>query len=170
MPFGELRKDPLTRETPLRTWTWLSTALVVAIAACSNDGSEDRPYVEFAGGGFVFNYRTAVVDYGFVVLVKRKLEPGTILEAIFENPAENKPIVIATPAVKGRIQYVFRTPPVQGVKANRDYQAVLRVIDLKTNQILATYTRTYRSNVDQELMPKAPLAVGPGYHKPSTTH
>lgn len=154
----------------MRTWTRLSAALVVSIAACSDDGSADRPYVEFAGGGFIFNYRSAVVDYGFVVLVKRQLEPGTILQATFENPAEGEPIVVTMPAVKGRIQYAFRTPPVQGVKTDRDYQVVLRVIDPETNRLLATYTRSYRSDVDQNLMPKAPLTVGPGYHRPSTTH
>ena len=144
----------------------LASVLILTLAACSNNSSDDRPYVEFAGGGFVFNYRTAVVDYGFVVLVKRKLEPGTVLQATFENPSGEPPFVITMPTVKGRIQYAFRTPPVQGVQPDRDYSVALRVIEPETGTVLATHTRNYRSNVDQAMMPKAPLTVGPGYHQP----
>lgn len=154
----------------LPTRTVLRTVLLASIMGCSNDGSTDRPYVEFAGGGFVFNYRTAIVDYGFVVTVKRKLEPGTLLEATFENPSGGKPFAQSATAESGRIQYTFRTPPVQGVEANRGYQVVLRILDPRGQQVLATYERHFRSDVDQSVLSKGPLTIGPGYHKPAEPH
>ena len=47
----------------LRRFAFLLFALT--LAAC--DGGEgEGPYFEFAGGGFVFNYRYADATYGFV--------------------------------------------------------------------------------------------------------
>jgi len=140
--------------------------LCLFLDACSPHGSDDEPYVEFAGGGFVFNYRIAVVDYGFVVTVKRKLMPGTLLEATFEDPAGGDPIVVTQTARSGQFQYTFRTPPLQGVEADRDYQVTLSLFSPTRDRLLATYRNHYRSNVDQKQMPKAPLTVGPGYHEP----
>lgn len=149
---------PASRYVPL--------LLALALGACADNGDDQRPYLEFSGGGFIFNYRTAVVDYGFVATVKRRIEPGTILEAQFENPAGGEPFVESVTATAGRLQYAFRSPPVQGVKADRDYRVVLRVLDRETRQPLAAYARHYRSDLDQEVMPANPLTVGPGYHKP----
>lgn len=40
-------------------------AYAVLLAGCSEDEAE-KPYVEFAGGGFVFNYNIAEAYCGFV--------------------------------------------------------------------------------------------------------
>ena len=42
----------------------LALVTVLALAACGEDVSS--PYLEFAGGGFIFNYRNAEAFYGFV--------------------------------------------------------------------------------------------------------
>ena len=52
------------------------------LSGCGEDSA--KPYVEFAGGGFIFNYRTANHYYGFVVRQKKPLPAGSKLEARFE--------------------------------------------------------------------------------------
>lgn len=141
-------------------WIWV---VAVLLLACSD--SSDKPYVEFIGGGFIFNYRLAEADYGFVVKPVRRIPPGTILEAQFENPSGGEPIVVRDTAKFGRLQYVFRTPPVHGVKANHNYQVHLRLLDPADKHVIASYSRTFHSDVDQSILPERPPVVGPGYQR-----
>ena len=142
----------------------LSAALLVSVGACSGSERDERPYLEFIGGGFIFNYRLAQADYGFVAKPLRRLPEGAILEASFENPGGGAPIVIRQKAKWGRSQYVFRTPPVQGVEAQRDYKVELRLLDAEDKHVIASYRRTFRSDVDSSILPERPPVVGPGYH------
>ncbi len=144
----------------------LTVALAVLLVAGCDDEPDDKPYLEFAGGGFIFNFRLATADYGFVARVARDIPAGAIIEARFENPSGGEPIVIKQSAEARLRTYVFRTPPVQGVKAERDYRVELRLLDATGQQVIASYTNSFRSDIDQDVLPKAPLTVGPGYHQP----
>ena len=129
------------------------------LAAC---GAQEGPYLEFLGGGFVFNYRLAEADYGFVVKRLRPLPEGAVLEARLENPAGGAPFVIRETASWDRLEYVFRSPPVRGVQAGRDYRVEVRVLD-PGGTALARYARTFRSDVDQAVLPERAPVAGPGY-------
>ena len=135
---------------------------------CSDESQDLAPYLEFAGGGFVFNYRHGDADYGFVAKTLRPIPKGTIIEAKFENPDGGDPFVIRETVERRRLQYVFRTSPVHGVKANRAYRVDLRLLDPKDGRIMASYTRNFRSNVDQEVLPDRPTVIGPG-HQPAVS-
>lgn len=137
----------------------LFASLALAAACAESDG----PYLEFLGGGFVFNYRLAEADYGFVVKRVRRLPEGTIIEARLENPAGGEPFVLRETASWNRLEYVFRSPPVQGVKAGRDYRVEVRLIDPAAGRVLGTYARNFRSDVDQSVLPEQAPVVGPGY-------
>jgi hypothetical protein len=134
------------------------------LGACDSGDSGDKPYLSFAGGGFVFNYRLATADYGFVARVMRTIPAGSLIEAEFENPAGGDTIVLRQSTRAGRSSYVFRTPPLQGVRANRDYQAVLRLLDSEQREF-AIYRKSFRSSVDQNVLPETPPVVGPGYQR-----
>lgn len=138
--------------------------LGAVVAACDGGDPHDKPYLAFAGGGFVFNYRLASADYGFVARVLRSIPPGSIIEAEFENPEGGDPIVLRQGAKEGRSSYVFRTPPLRGVRANYDYQVVLRVLN-SAHQELASYRKSYRSSADQSVLPESAPVVGPGYQR-----
>lgn len=138
--------------------------LGVTIIACDGGDSKDKPYLAFAGGGFIFNYRLATADYGFVARVVQDIPPGSIIEAQFENPGGGAPIVLRQDAVAGRGSYVFRTPDLKGVRANHDYQVVLRVLDSEQRE-LARYQKSFRSDVDQSVLPEAAPVVSPGYQR-----
>lgn len=150
------------RASPLRLWLAACLLSVVLLAAC--DSGADKPYLAFVGGGFVFNYRLATADYGFVARVLRSLPAGGIVEAEFENPSAGPPIVMRQDTRPGRTSYVFRTPPLRGVRANRDYLVVLRLLD--NSQVeLARYEKRFHSDVDQSVLPESPPVVGPGYQR-----
>jgi hypothetical protein len=136
--------------------------LALALAVACSPGEGDGPYLEFLGGGFVFNYRLAAADYGFVVKRLRRIPEGTIIEARLEDPAGGAPFVIRETASWDRLEYVFRSPPVRGVQAGRDYRVEVRLLE-PGGRLLATYARNFRSDVDQEVLPERAPVVGPGY-------
>jgi hypothetical protein len=134
---------------------------VLALAAACAKG--DGPYLEFLGGGFVMNYRLAEAEYGFVVKRLRRIPDGTIVEARLEDPAGGAPFVLRETASWDRLEYVFRSPAVRGVRAGRDYRVEVRLIDPADGRVLATYARSFRSEVDQSVLPERPPVVGPGH-------
>ncbi len=63
----------------------IGLAAALFLTACGED--PNAPYLNFAGGGFVFNYRNAEAFYGFVAKPVRTLPEGGSIEAQFEVPA-----------------------------------------------------------------------------------
>jgi len=100
-----------------------------------------------------------------VVKRLRRIPEGTIIEARLEDPAGGAPFVIRETASWDRLEYVFRSPPVRGVQAGRDYRVEVRLLE-PGGRLLATYARNFRSDVDQEVLPERAPVVGPG-HQPA---
>jgi hypothetical protein len=92
----------------------------------------------------------------------RRIPGGTIIEARLENPAGGEPFILRETAAWDRLEYVFRSPPVRGVKAGRDYRVEVRLLE-PGGRLLASYARTFHSDVDQEVLPERAPVVGPGY-------
>lgn len=136
----------------------IGLTLMLALAACSGDS----PYVVVSGGGIIFNYRIAEATAGIVAEVARPLPKGGTVEASFENPAGGPPIVEAKAVTEERRRFSFVTPPLTGIKADTDYQVVVRVLDAGGTELQRTVTKVH-SDLDQSILPKAPLTVGPGY-------
>jgi len=140
----------------------LILALGLALAACGDNSAS--PYLEFAGGGFIFNYRNAEAFYGFVARPVRTLPEGAVIEVSLDMPNGAPPCVTTEKAVPGKLQYSFKTPFLTGVEKGHDYKAVMRVLDA-TGKELARYERSFKSDVDQASLPSKPLVVGPGYQQ-----
>jgi hypothetical protein len=140
--------------SPLR-----AIAALVLLAGCSG---ESGPAFEVVGGGFLFNYRLAEVTASMVVVPHRAFPAGSSVEMSFENPAGGAPIVVAKPVTPETTKLDFETPPLSGVKADRDYLVSLRLIDGQGKE-LERIDKKFRSQLDQSKLPKAPLTVGPGY-------
>jgi hypothetical protein len=138
--------------------------LVVAgagVAGCEPEGS--GPYVRIEGGGFIFNYRISEAYYGFVARPLRSLPEGSILEARFEDPDGEAPIIVRQPVRASAIKYTFRTPPLRNVQADRDYRAELVVFDAGGVRELGRYEKSFRTYIGQNVIAEKPLTVGPGY-------
>ena len=136
----------------------LGLIALLALAGCSGDS----PYVVVSGGGIIFNYRIAEATAGIVAEVARPLPEGGTVEASFENPAGGAPIVESKPITGDRRRFSFITPPLTGIKANTDYQVVVRVLDADGTEVQKVETKVH-SDLDQSVLPKVPLTVGPGY-------
>ena len=138
-------------------------AVVALLAALSRAGEPDATsLIDLQGGGFIFNYNIGEVFYGVLVKPRRALPVGTEIEARFEDPAGGPPIVV-TETFRGSPRPIsLRTPPVQGVVANRDYRVTIRLRDA-SGALLGETARTFRSDLDQSILPSHRLTVGPGY-------
>lgn len=147
----------------------LAVAIVCALAALAACEDESQPYVEFAGGGFIFNYNVAEAYYGFVLKRVRRIPEGTVIEARFEDPAGGPPIVETQTARSTMLQYVFRSPSLKGIEAGRDYRVEVRLIEPGADTAFAAYSRTFRSSADQSALPSAPTTIGPGYQPAPAT-
>jgi hypothetical protein len=139
----------------------LMALAVGAIMAACDDAS--KPYVEIEGGGFIFNYRIAEAFYGVSLRPMRRLEPGTVLEVEFEDPAGGKPYIVRETVDAARLSYMLRTPGLSGVEKDRPYRVQVRVLAPGDGRLLARYEETFKSDLDQSALPSAPLTIGPGY-------
>ncbi|MDH3230138.1 MAG: hypothetical protein OEN55_10125 [Alphaproteobacteria bacterium] len=142
----------------------LAVLAVLAALSVTREADDPRqPYIEFGGGGFIFNYNVASATYGFVARVKRRVPPGTLLEAEFDDPAGGPPLVVRGVAGAYAQQFRFESPAVEGVVAGRDYRVELRLIDPDDGSLIAAYSRSFRSELDQDMLPPAPTTIAPGY-------
>ena len=132
------------------------------LSGCGED--KDAPYLEFTGGGFIFNYRIGKAFYGFVARPLRDIPEGTEIIAEFENPAGGEPLIVTATANPDQLQYMLRTPGVSGVVKDRPYKVTITLQKPGTDTPLATYSKEYRSSINQSDMPGVALTIGPGYH------
>jgi hypothetical protein len=144
----------------MRLPTLQSIALLSALlAAACND---DRDYLAVAGGGFIFNYRIAEATYGIALKPMRELPEHGVVEATFDNPAGGESLMIRKQGPFNPTRIALETPPVHGVVKDHPYKVVVVLKD-ESGKVLQTIERTYRSELDQSVLPERPLAIGPGY-------
>ncbi|WP_298818233.1 hypothetical protein [uncultured Roseibium sp.] len=120
-------------------------------------------FAEITGGGFIYNYRIADIRSGITVGLVKPLPPGTRLLAEFENPAGGK-IEMEQTVTHAKRNYKFETPSLKGVAADREYLAVLSVIDGRTGAKIERHQTSLKSSVAPKSMPSKPLTIGLGYH------
>ena len=116
------------------------------------------------GGGFIFNYREARAHYGLAVKPQRALPADAVIEARFDNPAGGPAIVAIRPFDGTPRPIILETPPVTGIRRGIDYRVVVEV-KAPSGVILGGFTKTYQSDLDQAVLPKEPLVIGPGYDR-----
>ena len=138
----------------------LVLASIVLLFGCSDNG----PYLDISGGGFIFNYRVSEAYAGFIAAPLRTLPEHSRIEATFEDPAGGTPIVLTMDVVPARKQYSFSTPPLSGIKANTDYDVTIRLVAADGSEI-EKIDKKFRSDVDESVLADKPLTVGPGYTK-----
>ena len=139
-------------------------AVLFAVGWLTRDDPANKPYLDIVGGGFIFNYRVADNFYGFTAVVRRPLESGSIIEAAFENPAGGAPLVVRERVSPMTNNYALRSPPLQGVEAEKPYQVTIRVLDREETREIWSTTRRYASKIGDDKTPDKALTVGPGYH------
>lgn len=137
----------------------LALATAATLAACSK---QDETYMDLAGGGFIFNYRVAEAYAGVVLVLRKPLPSDSTIEVTMENPAGGPPLVMhqSTPPGTGRIE--LTTEPLKGIKADTDYAVKIRLVAADGTE-LQVIDKNFRSQLDESVLPPAPLTIGPGY-------
>jgi len=135
-------------------------SMAAAIAGCEDGG--DRPYLEVAGGSFVFNYRIAQLTYGIVLRQLKPVPEGSVIEASFDLPGGIKHVEVK-PTRPGSLQYSFESPPLKGARKNDVYVLRIRLLKSVGGEALAALEKKYTVEVDQSTLPSKPLVIGPGY-------
>ena len=123
-----------------------------------------EPLLVAQGGGFIFNYREARAHYGLAVKPQRAMPANAIVEARFDNPAGGPAIVAIRPFDGTPRPIILETPPVTGIRKGVDYKVVVEV-RIPDGSVIGGFTKTYQSDLDQSVLPKAPLVIGPGYER-----
>lgn len=130
--------------------------------ATRNDPSQ-KPYLAVIGGGFIYNYREGEEFYDVVTEVKKPLAEGSIVEVEFENPAGGAPLVVSERVSAQTNRYAFHSPQIHGVVGGKPYKVVIRVYDREKTKLIWSTTRNFKSDLDDNVVPKKPVVIGPGY-------
>lgn len=155
-------REDRTFEKIVAAMIGLVLVLMVIGWATGEDPSE-QPYIEIAGGGFIFNYREAQVFYGFTADVVRPLPVGTWMITEFEDPAGGPPLTVETRLHARSTRYKVRSPNIRGVKAGQPYHVSIRLYDYTRTKEIWSMEKTFTSQIDDTVVPTKPLTVGPGY-------
>ncbi len=127
-----------------------------------NDPGE-KPYLEILGGSFIYNYRVGDEFYGLTAIVQKPLAEGSIVEVQFENPAGGAPLIDSQRVSARTNRYSFQSPTIHGVVAGKPYHVVIRIYDREKKKLLWTTKQIFRSQISDDVVPKRPLTIGPGY-------
>jgi hypothetical protein len=137
--------------------------ILIGLLVVGCDEQPEKPFLKIAGGGFIYNYRYASVNYGFVAKPLRPLPEGSILEASFDIPDKPDKYIITLPVVAGKMLYGFETQALHGVKKEVPYRVKLRLVEPATGKELVSLEREFRSNIDQSSLPSKAPVQGIGY-------
>lgn len=146
--------------------TVLLLAVLLGLGLATREDPAKRPYLDFAGGGFIFNYRVAEVFYGFNLVVTKPLEAGSIIEAEFEDPGGGPSHLVSTRVNPRTTKYTLRSPSVRGVEAGKPYAVTVSLWDWRHEKLIERHQKSYVSQTSDIVVPETPLTVGPGYHTP----
>ncbi len=128
------------------------------LGACSDDGSP-KDYLKIAGGGITFNYRYS--QAGMIVIAQQKypLPAGSVVEAQFEVPGQNKFETVTLPAKEGKLTYRLESSPLMGFKKGGEYKVTILLRDNAGKELDRDETK-YISDEDQSTLPSKPIVKG----------
>ena len=141
----------------------LLIALLVAVGLATRTPPGHTPYLSIAGSGFMFNYRIGEVSYGFTAIVNKPVRKYSRIEAVFEDPAGGAPLKTVETLTPRSTRYSVQSPPVRGVRKAMPYHVSVKLVQNLDGVILFEDRFTIASQMSDEVVPPAPLTIGPGY-------
>lgn len=132
----------------------------LALAGCQR-GDETQP-LKLSGKLFIFNYRVSKATYNLAFDFQGKIPDGSYVEASFENPVGGAPLRITQKIFPFWEKLALESPPLRCVVKDRPYKVAVTLFgpDAKTIQTVET---TVISSLDQTILPKNSIVVGPAY-------
>lgn len=148
----------------LRTMHLIATLFVAALlvlGGCRDSGGEGE-YFETAGKLVVFNHRVARATFLINLKPLKPVGEGQTAVATFENPAGGAPIVVRQKIWPRQQMTTIETPGVRCIVKDKPYQVSIN-IEGPDGTVMQTIKTKMISSEDQNLLPDAPLVVGPFY-------
>jgi hypothetical protein len=144
----------------MKTLLMLAAAAMMALTGCQR-GDETEP-LKLKGRLFIFNYRVSKATYNLAFDFQGKIPDGSFVDVTFENPAGGNPLTLTQKIFPFWTDMALESPPLRCVVKGRPYkvQIVLNGPDGKTIQTIDT---TVTSSLDETILPKNSLVVGPAY-------
>lgn len=141
----------------------LFTLFLIAVGLVTRTPPSEAPIVSIAGSGFLFNYRIGEVRYGFTARINRPVKQYSKLIAHFEDPAGGPDLVTTEKLNVRTVRYAVASPPLRGVEKGKPYRVLVELRQNGDNAVLYRNTFTVTSQLSDNVVPTAPLTIGPGY-------
>jgi hypothetical protein len=128
------------------------TLILAILAGCGllTPVPQKGEYLQTGGGGFLYDRETQQVQYGIVVIPRKPIPAGSMLEATFEDPVGNHPFTISTTVKLDEKDFTLKSPPVHGTRAGTNYRIQIRLYsDTAKSLLLDAYTQDVRALMDQ---------------------
>ena len=116
-------------------------------------------YFSTLGGGFTIRVGSALeYRYGINLVSRTKLSPSNYIEVEYQNPGGSNPFVLSgdistletSEVVTNSITYIFRSPPVKGIKQHTNYLIVVRLYENSSKELLlGTHEQLVNSEYNQ---------------------
>lgn len=132
-----------------------TVALVFAVALLASCGitpptPAESEYFRSLGGGFNFDRDTKMASYGITIVSKGKVASGNVIEARFENPAGGEDLIQTRVVAEGESQFVFTSPPVEGLKAYSNYGIEFVLYETSAqDKVLGTHKQQLQNIINQ---------------------
>ncbi len=105
------------------------------------------------GGGFMINTKDRQIRYGIVLASAKPIPAGSFIEVQFENPAGGDPFTTTHTVTSGESQFVFKSPPVSGLKRYTNYIIEVHLYDDDTKQkLLGTHQQGIQNIIDENIL------------------
>jgi hypothetical protein len=133
---------------------------LLTLTGCQR-GDETEP-LKLSGKLFIFNYRVSKATYNLAFDFQGKIPDGSYVEARFENPAGGEPLKVTQKIFPFWDKLALESPPLRCVVKDRPYKVAVQLFgpDQKPVQTIET---TVISSLDQTILPKNSIVVGPAY-------
>ncbi len=147
-------------------WATAFCTVLLATYLTLREDPAKRPYLKILGGSFIFNYRVSDVYMGFTAVPEKPIPIGSTLVVTFENPAGDTPFVVTRQIGLPDRGISVRSPSMRGVRAHVPYKVSLQLLSTGTMEPFWDHAFSISSNIDDDIVPREPPVVGPGYHRP----
>lgn len=133
--------------------TLIFVIMTLFVTACVT--TQPRPakseYFASEGGGFLFESEKRQASYGLTLTPLKAIPGGSFIEIQFENPEGGKPLMSTHTVEWGENKFVFKSPPVKGLKAYTNYTIeVFLYKDNSKNNLLGIHRQDLQNLVNSE--------------------
>ena len=110
----------------------------------------ESEYFMTLGGGFNFDRDAKTASYGITIISKSNVAVGNVIEARFENPTGGKYLVQTLTVEKGQSEFVFTSPPIEGLEAYTNYTTEFVLYESSSKvTVLGTHRQSLQSIINQ---------------------